>query len=185
MREDRVGKDPDAVSTISGVRFNPSGTCLLVADRDENDPTGRSLLCFDTAAAKELFTIRGATTPALFSPDGSRLVAVDTGNSSTFARVFDSVDGHELAWLRGHTAAIHALAFTPDGDRIASSSSDGTIKIWEASSGREILTFPGINRLLEHLRFSAVGSQLIAVDDEGIASIWDTSPSHLSMTANP
>jgi WD40 repeat protein len=36
--------------------------------------------------------------------------------------------------LRGHTQPVWALAFSPDGVRIASASEDGTIKLWETNT---------------------------------------------------
>ncbi len=172
LREGRAAKDEDLMSTIPGVVFNPSGTRLVMAASD--DPRGRTLLCFSAATGEKLLTIRGATTPVAFSPDGRSLIAADSGNDSPQAKLFDSDDGRELARLRGHTASILALAFTPDGARIASSSIDGTVKIWEAASGRELLTLPVSDRPPEHIRFSAEGAQLTAVDDEGVVRIWET-----------
>jgi ribosome assembly protein 4 len=34
--------------------------------------------------------------------------------------------------LRGHTGWVLGLAFSPDGQQIASASADGTVKIWKA-----------------------------------------------------
>ncbi|RKU20242.1 hypothetical protein C6503_06625, partial [Candidatus Poribacteria bacterium] len=41
--------------------------------------------------------------------------------------------------LKGHTDNVNALAFTPEGQTIASGSDDGTIRLWETSTGTEIL----------------------------------------------
>jgi WD40 repeat protein/tRNA A-37 threonylcarbamoyl transferase component Bud32 len=185
VREKPSAKDGDSPSAVTGLLYNPGGTHLVVAVRGASDPEGNSVLCFDTASAKERFTIPGVTGPLRYSPDGRSLLAVDSENGSARARVFDCDRGRELTSLRGHIASIRELAFSPDGARIASSSSDGTIKIWESSSGRELLTLPDNDRPAECLRFTGDGSQLIAVDDEGTVRIWGTVLSQTSMTSNP
>ena len=41
--------------------------------------------------------------------------------------------------LKGHTDTVNALAFTAEGQTLASGSDDGTIRLWETSTGTEIL----------------------------------------------
>ncbi|MCG8346830.1 MAG: hypothetical protein MI924_03485, partial [Chloroflexales bacterium] len=44
--------------------------------------------------------------------------------------------GQVLHTLSGHMDSIRSLAFSPDGQRLASGGSDGMIHLWEVSSGR-------------------------------------------------
>jgi WD40 repeat protein len=41
--------------------------------------------------------------------------------------------GQELITLQGHTEALRAVAFSPDGHRLATASDDGTIKVWDGT----------------------------------------------------
>jgi WD40 repeat protein len=45
--------------------------------------------------------------------------------------------------ITGHDGGLWAAVFSPDGQRIATASIDGTAKIWNVASGRLLLTFNG------------------------------------------
>lgn len=63
--------------------------------------------------------------------------------------------------LKGHTDNVNALAFTPEGQILASGSDDGTIRLWETSTGTEILKLEsGKTRALV---FSTDGKTLASV----------------------
>ena len=47
---------------------------------------------------------------------------------------WDAAKGIELTTFRGHSGSVYAVAWSPDGQRIASGSEDRTIKIWDATT---------------------------------------------------
>ena len=42
--------------------------------------------------------------------------------------------------LGGYTSGVTTVSFSPDGKRLASASSDNTVKLWDATTGQEMLT---------------------------------------------
>jgi WD40 repeat protein len=49
--------------------------------------------------------------------------------------------GKELLTLKGHSGAVKAVAFSPDGQRIVTASEDGTAKVWQAATAEDVATW--------------------------------------------
>jgi len=73
----------------------------------------------------------------------------------------------------GHSEEVGAVAYSPDGKRIVSGSSDGTIKIWDAETGRELRTlFAGHTSSVKSVVYSPDGKRILSASDKMI-KIWD------------
>lgn len=55
-------------------------------------------------------------------------------------QVWDAVTGEQALALSGHTDSIFGIMFSPDGERLATASRDGTAKVWDAATGDELFT---------------------------------------------
>ncbi len=49
-------------------------------------------------------------------------------------RFWDVDTGQQLRTIYGHSTIIKSIAFSPDGEKIASGSGDGTVLLWKISS---------------------------------------------------
>lgn len=77
--------------------------------------------------------------------------------------------------LEGHTAAVDALSFTPDGKMLISggSTNDGTIKLWWLKTGREIDSFRGHRTSVLSLLLSSDGETLASAGDDAAINLWN------------
>jgi WD domain, G-beta repeat len=78
--------------------------------------------------------------------------------------------------MRGHTAPIYAVAFSPDGSRVVSGSYDRVVKIWEATTGQEVLSLAGHTGAVYSAAFSPDGRHLATAGDDGTVRLWDAPP---------
>jgi WD40 repeat protein/serine/threonine protein kinase len=78
-----------------------------------------------------------------------------------------------LKTLRGHSARVTSVAFSPDGRRIVTASVDQTAKVWEAASGRELLTLKGHAGGVRSVAFFSDGQRIVTGSIDQKAKLWD------------
>jgi hypothetical protein len=110
----------------------------LEARRETYPRDTRVLHLIDTASGATVHQLRHdlEVRNASFSFDGARVVSA----AGKDAYVWDCRSGRLLATLRGHTDDVWSVAFSPDGKRLISASSDNSGRVWDARSGRALVT---------------------------------------------
>jgi WD40 repeat protein/transcriptional regulator with XRE-family HTH domain len=164
--------------------YSPDGTELLA-----DIPTEAAANVWDTTSGKELLTLKeeaASFSLTSYSPDGS----VIAGISEQTIFLFDARTGQLRARLTGHTDAITAIDFSPDGTQLASGSSNGEIILWDIAQGKALSTLraaitgsvPMVRYSIFAVAFSPDGKHLLSGDTYGQGIIWDITTGEKSLT---
>jgi WD40 repeat protein len=73
----------------------------------------------------------------------------------------------------GHTQYVAAVAWSPDGKRIASASGDGTVQVWDASNGSHVLTYRGHTGDVLDLAWSPNGKYIASAGLDTTVQVWN------------
>lgn len=88
--------------------------------------------------------------------------------------VEESVEKPLLRTLIGHTRPVCAVAFSPDGKRLATGSKDGSIRLWDAATGQMLWAKQLHSEEVNGVVFSPDGRTLASAGDDRTIRLWDT-----------
>ena len=83
----------------------------------------------------------------------------------------------EKVALRGHVGAVTRVAYSPDGQFIASASRDGSLRIWDAQTSDCVGVLPCEHGELYGLSWHPDGTRLATSGQSGV-TIWDVTDRH-------
>jgi WD40 repeat protein/putative methionine-R-sulfoxide reductase with GAF domain len=112
--------------------------------------------------------------PALIAPANAPILPVTPAiPPAVISKSISSPDFVLARTLKGHTGWVTTMAFSPDGQRLATGSWDQTIKFWEVSTGEQLSTTARKNKEIEALAFSRDGRWLATENSSNTVTLRD------------
>jgi WD40 repeat protein len=188
---------------INSVSCSPKGQYIASASED------KTVRIFRVSGSREVYCLEDhhrpvncvAWSPKL-APNGDLLLA--SGGDDAVVRIWQVLPDEngklpsEKVTFRNHAHAqvrrlkrwingtgINALAWSADGQLIASAGDDKKVRIWKADTSEEVRCYEGHRRRINALTWSADGALIASAGDDQCVHIWQVATGRLVQTIQP
>jgi WD40 repeat protein/tetratricopeptide (TPR) repeat protein len=174
---------------VGGVAFSPDGTRIVTAGHSQiGEPAGNELKVWDAQTGTVLLDLtqkestgrlqrlgeRGGS--VAFSPDGTQFVTGGLRHMNSLgrhAKLWDARTGKVLMEMKGIKEPVLSVAFSKDGKRIATGSSNNTATVWDAETGTALLELKGHTGYVNSVAFSPDGTRIVTGSRDRTVRVWD------------
>jgi WD40 repeat protein len=155
---------------LSGSRWDRA---VILGTADLPDPVATPEISAAAIAGRDqvdiMLPLPGDVSSVAFSPV-TGLMAIGRGSH---VQLVDTQTSKTLRLLTGHSGTINDVAFSFDGNHIATASEDRTARVWETSTGATLTTLFGHGLSVGGVAFSPDGATVATSSDDKTARTWN------------
>lgn len=163
---------------VSCVGWSPDGKYIAAGSWDTTVQVRQA------TSGSRIFTYTGHSSPVhtlAWSPTASAddvRIASGSGASAnadidTTVQIWHAFTGKNPLRYRDHFHFVDAVAWSPDGKKMASASADTNVQVWNATTGSNILTYRGHSSKVNAVAWSPNGKRIASASDDRTVQIWD------------
>lgn len=165
---------------VRSIAFSPDGNRLASGSDDF------TIKIWDTGSGALIKTLEGRTGfvySVVFHPDGRRLASGNGDWNGGWLTVWDLDAGVPLKSV-SQLLPILSVAFSRDGNNLASGGFDKTIKVWDTSTLTLLKTLSGHTDWVRSVAFSPDGRTVASGSEDKTIRLWDLSTERCRNTLN-
>lgn len=158
---------PEGLPTV--IRFSKNGE-LVMAGGGVGAKSGKVAL-WKIATGERIATVGNEVDQVLAADLSPDQTMVALGGPNRLLKFFSTKDGKLVKSIKKHTDWVTAVAYSPDGQYVASADRAGGLTVWEAATGAESITLPGHKSAINALAF--LPGLLVSAGQDGTIVLWD------------
>lgn len=155
----------NTISSLLSTATQASPLALVSSNSSNVDPS---------VSHGRVFTSRVSTSHGLSTSSRTSPPVSVNATASLIRRLSRTVvfqPQHQFLRLEKHTQPVRSVAFSPDGRRVASGSTDKTLCVWHAESGETIMQTPPLAESIRSISFSRQGEKIVTLGSKEIC-VW-------------
>jgi WD40 repeat protein/serine/threonine protein kinase len=173
------------VGRVRSIAFSPESRCVASG----SDRGAVKLWDVTTGNLKQILTHGEDVGAVAFSPDGRLLASASRGRG--IVKLWSMDAGELMATLKGRRDTpkegwkvrwYSGVAFSPDGETLASAGMDESVELWDVSSEKQITTLRGHTGFVQSVAFSHQGDILASGGTDTTVKLWDLASGRLDST---